>query len=259
MLKYLNNLNFTYISIFRQRENRLRMQQVALRDAPDPRESRPPCYSDAIRMPRIDGSFASLNELSSDKRRKRKENDQNESDSEDVPIRRVRCRSEEVLSMRESVRRVPPRVHPFEVEQLDRQTFVDDEIENVRIQGSNVILNLEYSPRSTRARPSTTPGRADISENFNENENEEIRNFNQSSNSVNRSPYSRRSKKEAKSDDVEIVDDHFASEQQHLVNDENGSMDSSDFITVEARKSQSQSSSEEDFVVLRNNNNSNNK
>lgn len=235
------------------------MQQVALRDAPDPRESRPPCYSDAIRMARVDGSVASLNELGSNKRKKKKNNDHDNENEEEVPLRRTRCRSEEVLSMRETVRstRAPPRVHPFEVEQLDRQTFIDDENENGRVQGSNVILNLESSPRPSRARPSTAPSRVDNelmnTENSNSNENEEIRNFNQSSNSVNRSPYTRRSKKDAKaepnSNQVEIVEDHFASEQRKIFGDE-GSLDSNDFIAIE-----SQNSSIDNFVVLENNNN----
>lgn len=92
------------------RQNRIRMQQEAQRDAPDPRETRPPCYSDAIRMPRIDGSFASLKDFGKN-RRGRKDEDEHE-EEEEVPLRRNRCRSEEVLSMRSIV---VPRVHPFEV------------------------------------------------------------------------------------------------------------------------------------------------
>lgn len=232
----------------------MRMQQVALRDAPDPRESRPPCYSDAIRMPRLDGSFASLDEISSNKRRKKNTNETDETADEEVPLRRTRCRSEEVLSMRDitssrSSRVPPPRVHPFEVEQLDRQTFVDDDIQ---IQGSNVILNLDNSPRSSRARPQTisnSPAAATSSRPTNI-DGDEIRNFNQSSNSVQRSPYTRRSKKVQKddnnSDSVRIIDDHFQSESVH---DDEISLSSSEFEAVELRKSENSSS--DGFVVLK--------
>jgi hypothetical protein len=106
---------FIYFSI---RQNRVRMQQEAQRDAPDPRETRPPCYSDAIRMPRLDASFASLNEYGRGKNKARRKDDDEEIE-EDVPLRRNRCRSEEVLSMRETVGRAPPRLHPFEADMRD--------------------------------------------------------------------------------------------------------------------------------------------
>lgn len=232
----------------------MRMQQVALRDAPDPRESRPPCYSDAIRMPRLDGSFASLDEISSNKRRKKNaKNGTDETADEEVPLRRTRCRSEEVLSMRDvtssrSSRVPPPRVHPFEVEQLDRQTFVDD---NIQIQGSNVILNLENSPRSSRARPQTISNSPVAATSRPTNiDSDDIRNFNQSSNSVQRSPYTRRSKKvqihDDNSDSVQIIDNHFQSES---VNDDEISFSSSEFEAVELRKSEN--SSNDGFVVLK--------
>lgn len=231
----------------------MRMQQVALRDAPDPRESRPPCYSDAIRMPRLDGSFASLDEISSNKRQKKKTNGTDDTVDEEVPLRRTRCRSEEVLSMRDitssrSSRVPPPRVHPFEVEQLDRQTFVDDDIQ---IQGSNVILNLENSPRASRARPQTISISPVAATSRPTNiDSDEIRNFNQSSNSVQRSPYTRRSKKVQKYDDdsdsVQIIDDHFQSESIH---DDEISLSSSEFEAVELRKSENSSS--DGFVVLK--------
>lgn len=86
----------------------MRMEQEAQLNAPDPRESRPPCYEDAILLPRLGGSFASLDELST-RRKMRKSKDDNEDEAaEPVPLtRRCRCRSEEVLSMRESVRPDP--------------------------------------------------------------------------------------------------------------------------------------------------------
>lgn len=206
------------------------MQQVALRDAPDPRESRPPCYSDAIRMPRLDGSFASLNELGN--KRRTKENDE----IEDVPLRRNRARSEEVLSMRETVRRstrAPPRVHPFEVEQLDRQTFIDDE-ENP--QSSNVILNLESSPGASRARSKAQKVIRSMSAT---ESSEEIRHFHQSSNSLRRSPYSKRSRPlQTSTSQVEIVDNHFEVE--------NNSSD--EFVTLDAPSSHN--TSIDDIVVV---------
>jgi len=96
------------------------MQQEAQRDAPDPRETRPPCYSDAIRMPRLDASFASLNEFRRGKNKGTNKDDDEEIE-ENVPLRRNRCRSEEVLSMRATVNngRAPPRLHPFEADMRD--------------------------------------------------------------------------------------------------------------------------------------------
>lgn len=86
----------------------MQMDQQAQLNAPDPRESRPPCYEDAILLPRLGGSFASLDELSS--RRKGRKSKDNEDDDIIEPRQlnqRCRCRSEEVLSMRESVRPDP--------------------------------------------------------------------------------------------------------------------------------------------------------
>lgn len=129
------------------------MQQEAQRDAPDPRETRPPCYSEAIRMPRMDGSFASLKDFG--KNRRNRKDDDHEDDEEEVPLRRNRCRSEEVLSMRSII---VPRVHPFEV------------------------TSTIESNRGTQIEPPSA---------------EEIRNFNQSGNTLNESsnsPYSKRKK-----------------------------------------------------------------
>lgn len=88
-----------HISNFRRRQNSVRMQQEAQVNAPDPRESRPPCYEDAILLPRLDGSFASLDELGTStksKRRKRNNTDKNEEENDEVTVRRNRSRSEEV-------------------------------------------------------------------------------------------------------------------------------------------------------------------
>lgn len=103
----------------------MRMRQEAQLNAPDPRESHPPCYEDALLLPRLDASFASLNELGrgrmKNKRRRKNENEDDEELETEVTIRRSRCRSEEVLSMRDVVLGTPrsppmlPRVHPFEI------------------------------------------------------------------------------------------------------------------------------------------------
>lgn len=185
------------------------MQQEAQRDAPDPRETRPPCYSDAIRMPRLDGSFASLKDFGKN-RRNRKDNEEPEEEEEEVPLRRNRCRSEEVLSMRSIV---VPRVHPFEV-----------------------ISTIE--PLENNERPIT------------ESSFEEIRNFNQSANGLTEgSPYSKRKKIERITNDgaggskqeepapssskpVEIHDDHFKADSKGS----QSSNSSGEFVKIEIKK-----------------------
>uniref|UniRef100_A0A182T5N2 LRRCT domain-containing protein n=1 Tax=Anopheles maculatus TaxID=74869 RepID=A0A182T5N2_9DIPT len=95
------------------RENRVRLQQDAPQNAPDARESRPPCYEDALLLPKLDAaSFASLDELMlRGKRRKRRRNrrasgceakDDDDIDEEErIQTRqRTRTRSEDVLSRR---------------------------------------------------------------------------------------------------------------------------------------------------------------
>ncbi|XP_035917019.1 uncharacterized protein LOC118514329 [Anopheles stephensi] len=91
------------------RDNRVRLQQDAPQNAPDIRESRPPCYEDALLLPKLDAaSFASLDELMlRGKRRKRRRNrraseakDDDDIDEEErIQTRqRARTRSEDVLS-----------------------------------------------------------------------------------------------------------------------------------------------------------------
>uniref|UniRef100_A0A182WBM5 LRRCT domain-containing protein n=1 Tax=Anopheles minimus TaxID=112268 RepID=A0A182WBM5_9DIPT len=95
------------------RENRVRLQNDAPQNAPDARESRPPCYEDALLLPKLDAaSFASLDELMlRGKRRKRRRNrrastteakDDDDIDEEErIQTRqRTRTRSEDVLSRR---------------------------------------------------------------------------------------------------------------------------------------------------------------
>lgn len=269
------------------RQNRSRMQQEAQRDAPDPRETRPPCYSDAILMPRLDGSFASLNELNSNrgknKRRRLKTEEQDDDEhDEEVPLRRNRCRSEEVLSMRETVRGSarPPkfisRTHPLEIEPIDRNrsSNEDDEVEPV----STSIRTLEHSPGSSRRRPSK------VSIQPTGENNKEIRNFNRSNNSLEKSPYAKRklnptnsfkgtrntapgtsqsvsvpskppqiqsNSLSVPSSSIEIIDNHFDSVERKNSTD-SGSECSEEFITIKVEKQSSNSSSDEDgLVVLR--------
>lgn len=78
-------------SNFRMRHNQIVLDQEGQLNAPDPRESNPPCYADAIRMPRLDTSFISLKReifISSDS-----------INSIRRGAKRSRCRSEEVLSI----------------------------------------------------------------------------------------------------------------------------------------------------------------
>uniref|UniRef100_A0A182RDJ6 LRRCT domain-containing protein n=1 Tax=Anopheles funestus TaxID=62324 RepID=A0A182RDJ6_ANOFN len=95
------------------RENRVRLQHDAPQNAPDARESRPPCYEDALLLPKLDAaSFASLDELMlRGKRRKRRRNrrasgteakdDDDIEEEERIQARqRTRTRSEDVLSRR---------------------------------------------------------------------------------------------------------------------------------------------------------------
>uniref|UniRef100_A0A182QTC0 LRRCT domain-containing protein n=1 Tax=Anopheles farauti TaxID=69004 RepID=A0A182QTC0_9DIPT len=93
------------------RENRVRLQQDAPQNAPDARESRPPCYEDALLLPKLDAaSFASLDELMlRGKRRKRRRNRRASEAKDDTDVdeeeriqtrQRTRTRSEDVLSRR---------------------------------------------------------------------------------------------------------------------------------------------------------------
>lgn len=261
---------------FSVRQNRLRMTQEAQRDAPDPRESRPPCYADAILMPRLDGSFASLDELGTGrlkhKRRRRKTEESEEIEEVEVPLRRNRCRSEEVLSMREVVAAslrsplLPPRIHPTEIEPIDRNISTNEEeqpVEGIHYHSTD-ILTLDHSPGpSSRARsPQTSLQPAD--ESF-----EEIKNFNHSNNTLERSPYAKRKlghmgsfkgDKATKLSSaptiappqapIEIHEDHFKTELQRRVS--SSSEDSSEFITIKAGKHESSNSSgtEDSMVVI---------
>lgn len=197
------------------------MQQEAQRDAPDPRETRPPCYSDAIRMPRLDASFASLNEFGRGKNKRSRKSETDDSPNEDVPLRRNRCRSEEVLSMRSTSTRIP-RIHPFENETRDSQN-------------------------------SRTSGIESTSESF-----EEIRNFNEQSMTAlnNRSPYAKRKQERTNghqetgsnnrtvSADIpgpsghqmDMTEDHFGpdpNKDQTTIEEEEGS---NEFITLKIRR-----------------------
>lgn len=260
----------------------MRMQQEAQRDAPDARESRPPCYSDAILMPRLDGSFASLDELGTGrikhKRRRRKTEDA-DIEEEEVPLRRNRCRSEEVISMREvvtgSVRspRSAPRVHPFEIEPIDRnQPSNEEEEQEGRQYESTDIMILDHSPGpSSRARSPVASLSVVITNIQPDAESfEEIRNFNQSNNTLERSPYAKRKlihmdkvkddkvkRSESSSAAVQpmkIDENHFKKEAQkenRSSSTDSDDSESSEFITIKTGKhSDSNSSTNEDGLVV---------
>lgn len=71
------------------RINRRVLEQEAQLNAPDPRETNPPCYEDAILLPRPAASFASLKHLGSDDA---------EADERRKASKRSRSRSEELIS-----------------------------------------------------------------------------------------------------------------------------------------------------------------
>lgn len=245
------------------------MQQEAQRDAPDPRETRPPCYSEAILMPRLDGSFASLDELGSGRlkhkrrRRKTEEPEDDEIHEEEVPIRRNRCRSEEVLSMREIVAAstrspiIVPRVHPTEIEPINRNESTGNEPDELHYLSTD-ILTMDHSPRHSRARSEQVSQREPppATESF-----EGIRNFNnQSSNTLERSPYSKRklsnlgsfkSQRPETTSNPQGIDMH----EDHFKTSDRESVSSSEFITITAgnhsRNASSASSNEDGLIVLR--------
>lgn len=245
------------------------MQQEAQRDAPDPRESRPPCYSEAILLPRLDGSFASLDELNNHRnKRRRRKTEETDDYEEDVPLRRNRCRSEEVISMRETVRgsvRPPnlgPRMHPLEIDPIDRNRSSNEDEETEPANISTSIRTLEHSPGPIRNRSPK------VSIQPNDEVSERLTSLNQSVKSLERSPYVKRkqihanSVKGDKSKDssastslapqtsFEIVEDHFEPDKQQ--NHSSDSEDSDEFITIKIDRRNSNSSSNEDgLVVLR--------
>lgn len=83
------NFLFSSHTMLRMRHNRRVLDQEAQLNAPDPRETHPPCYEEAILLPRLDSSFASLKQSDSDGEERRK------------AAKRSRCRSEEVICSRD--------------------------------------------------------------------------------------------------------------------------------------------------------------
>lgn len=72
------------------RLNQTMLEQNAQQNAPNPRESHPPCYDDALLLPKFTGSFASL------KGRWIASDDESDTVDTSMPLRN-RCRSEEVF------------------------------------------------------------------------------------------------------------------------------------------------------------------
>ncbi|XP_053675795.1 uncharacterized protein LOC128726039 [Anopheles nili] len=124
------------------RENRVRMQQDAPQNAPNARESRPPCYEDAILLPKLDAaSFASLDEIMmGGKRKKRRRNRRSsgsdaKDDDEDQQIQmrqRARTRSEDVLSRRLD-----------EVDTPDVRSIYERPISNRVVSSTEVMVHSE--------------------------------------------------------------------------------------------------------------------
>lgn len=140
------------------RENQLRMRQEAQLNAPDARESRPPCYEDAILLPKLDAaSFASLDELllrgkRKKKRRHRQSTGDEGTDADDetdrVELRQSsRSRSENVLSVRAVVYQVPTDVLPAENSPIYQRPTSN------RLVTANVHASPTES-RGSRAQPS---------------------------------------------------------------------------------------------------------
>lgn len=183
---------------------------------------------------------------------------------EEVQLRRNRCRSEEVLSMRETVAsngsilspNLPPRSHPFEVESPPGSP----------IQQPSNILNLSHSPGRARAR-SANPNRVNTQIPAN-GSIEEIRDFNKSNATISKgSPYPNRTLRQQKdqdtagpstassavrhqenrNDEIEVIDDHFGRSRGSLESD------TGDFVELSAKDAERSSlisKNEEEFEVI---------
>ncbi|XP_065078883.1 insulin-like growth factor-binding protein complex acid labile subunit [Ochlerotatus camptorhynchus] len=133
------------------RENQLRLRQEAQLNAPDVRESRPPCYEDAIQLPKLDAaSFASLDELllrgkRKKKRRHRQSTGEEGTDADDENDRAElrpnnRSRSENVLSVRAVVYQEP-------TDAVDRENSpIYDRPTSNRIVSANVPVTPSGQP-----------------------------------------------------------------------------------------------------------------
>ncbi|CAG9800806.1 unnamed protein product [Chironomus riparius] len=214
------------------RQNRVRMQQEALRDAPDPRETRPPCYSDAIRMPRLDASFASLNEYGRGKNKARRKDVEDEEIEEDVPLRRNRCRSEEILSMRSTVNgQALQRVHPFEGEMRDsRQVTTESangsEYEEIRNFNEQSVTTLnDRSPYASRRLPNGAV-----------NSQQRRNNSQQPNNSQSVISSSQQSTPGPSNPPLELTENHFDESPKHDVTNIVEREGSNEFITFEIRR-----------------------
>lgn len=141
----------------RARENQLRLRQEAQLNAPDIRESRPPCYEDALLLPKLDAaSFASLDELllrgkRKKKRRHRQSTGDEATDADDetdrIQLRQSsRSRSENVLSVRAVVYQEP-------TDSVNRES---SPIYQRPTSNRPVVANVHPSPtesRNSRAQP----------------------------------------------------------------------------------------------------------
>ncbi|XP_019562172.3 toll-like receptor 6 [Aedes albopictus] len=140
------------------RENQLRLRQEAQLNAPDARESRPPCYEDAILLPKFDAaSFASLDELLLRGKRKKKrrhrqstgdEGTDGDDETDRVELRQSsRSRSENVLSVRAVVYQEPTDALPAQNSPIYQRPTSN------RVVTANVHASPTES-RGSRAQPS---------------------------------------------------------------------------------------------------------
>lgn len=168
------------------RHNRRVLEQEAQLNAPDPRETHPPCYEDAIQMPRLDSSFASLKHLDgdsdSDDRRKAAKRSRSlveisaRPESEDGVSRPKR----HILAAR--IRRGQP-VKPSDLTDLPMRSPTTT---SPLLRSSTEIITLKCSPRMNRANKVDMASRASSTSEFAIEPVERYVNF------AGRSPYAQR-------------------------------------------------------------------
>lgn len=122
---------FSFLLPHRMRQNQMILEQEGQRNAPDPRESNPPCYDDAILMPRLKASFTSL-KLSSFA-----------ASDADILMRRAgkRTRSEEILGAASLDRNQRPIAVARSRKRLDNWTYESGESSTALIKNGSTADN----------------------------------------------------------------------------------------------------------------------
>lgn len=129
-------LSTFFVSIHRMRHNQMVLEQESQLNAPDPRETHPPCYEDAILLPRLNTSFASL------KRAGLVSNDFDDCIAR--AAKRSRCRSEEVLSPRH----IDNRTHRHILAARIRRIQQNNSNSNSNIDNRNYEFNMPVATAS---------------------------------------------------------------------------------------------------------------